>query len=71
VFGTYEEVNFAISSLILRLEKEEKRLPELLKYYKDNFKIMEITEDLSKRFNNENNLNEEQINILKKAIFND
>ncbi|MCI9365872.1 MAG: hypothetical protein HFJ54_04700 [Clostridia bacterium] len=71
VYGTFEEVNFAISSLIQRLEKEEVKLPYLLKFYKNNFKIMNTKEEITKRFNNENNLNEEQINILKKAILSD
>lgn len=71
MYGTFEEVNFAISSLIQRLEKEEVKLPYLLKFYKNNFKIMNTKEEITKRFNNENNLNEEQINILKKAILSD
>lgn len=71
MFGTFEEVNFAICTLILRLEKEEKKLPYLLKYYKENFKIMDVTEDITKRFNSENNLKEEQIDMLRRAIFND
>lgn len=71
VFGTFEEVNFAISSLILKLEKEQKELPYLLKYYKEHFKLIDTKIDITKRFNSENNLTEEQTNILKKAIFDD
>lgn len=71
VFGTFEEVNFAISSLILKLEKEQKELPYLLKYYKEYFKLIDTKIDITKRFNSENNLTEEQTNILKKAIFDD
>lgn len=69
--GTFEEVNFAIYSLILKLEKEQKELPYLLKYYKEHFKQVDTKEDITKRFNNENNLTEGQIDILKKAIFDD
>ena len=67
--GTYEEVNFAISLTISKLE--EKELPYLLKYYKDNFKLSDTSVDITKRFNVENNLTEEQKSLIKKEIQND
>lgn len=66
--GTFEEVNFAISSTIVNLENNNEELPYLLKYYKDNFKLLDISEDITKRFNKENSLSGEQLEILKKAI---
>lgn len=69
--GTFEEVNYAITTLIKKLEKEGKELPYLLQYYKNNCKESDIKEDITKRFNNENNLSDEQVTILKEAIFSD
>ena len=67
--GTFEEVNYAVSKTIENLKNEE--LPYLLKYYKDNFKLVDTKEKITKRYNEENNLPEEFDNILRKAIFND
>lgn len=64
--GTFEEVNFALSYIISKLEG--KNLPYLLKYYKDNFKLSDISIDITKRFNKENNLTNEQIELLKTQI---
>lgn len=69
--GTFEEVNFAISMTISKLEKENKELPYLLRYYKENFKLSDLTIDITKRFNNENNLTKEQSELLKEEIYND
>lgn len=71
VFGTYEEVNFAISKIIKDLEDKYIKLPYLLQYYKDNYKMIDTNIDISKRYNEENNLPKELDNILRKAIFND
>lgn len=69
--GTYEEVCFAISKTISNLEKQNKQLPLLLEYYKNNFKLSNLEDDLTTRYYSENNLTEEQNKILKEAIFND
>lgn len=66
--GTFEEVNFAIS---LTISKLEDNLPYLLKYYKDNFELSNIEIDITKRFNEENNLTKEQMGLIKKEIYND
>ena len=65
--GTFEEVNYAISKTIENLNNES--LPMLLKYYKDNFKLVDTNNDITKTYNKENNLNEEQNEILIKALF--
>lgn len=67
--GTFEEVNFAISKTIENIENKGGELPFLLKYYKNNFSLVDTTKDITKRYNNENNLTEEQNNILRKEVF--
>ena len=69
--GTYEEVNFAITKTIKSLENKNFELPYLLEYYKRNYNLSDINEDLSKKYNEENNLPKELDSILRKAIFND
>ena len=46
-------------------------LPYLLKYYKEHYKLADMSQDLKKRYNENNNLTKEQNDILKKAIFED
>lgn len=67
--GTYEEVNFAISKTIENIESRNETLPYLLQYYKNNYKLVDTKDDITKRYNNENNLNEEQNKILRKEVF--
>lgn len=67
--GTYEEVNFAISKTIENIESRNGTLPYLLQYYKNNYKLVDTKDDITKRYNNENNLNEEQNEILRKEVF--
>ena len=64
--GTFEEVNFAISKTIENLEDTD--LPYLLKYYKDNYKLEDTSIDITKLYNNENNLTEEQNELLRKEV---
>ena len=69
MFGTYEEVNFAISKTINNLENKNEQLPYLLKYYKNNFKLVNLNNDITKSYNEENNLNEIQNEMLRKEVF--
>ena len=62
--GTYEEVRYAITKVI---EKEE-NLPYLLQYYKDNFKLEELSNKIETRYNNENNLDGYFENLLKEEL---
>lgn len=71
VYGTYEEVNFAISKTIKKLEEDKKELPYLLNYYKTNYKLVNTNIDITNRYNEENNLPEKYNTILRRAIFND
>lgn len=67
--GTYEEVNFAISKTIENIENDGKELPVLLKYFKENFNTINTSKDITKLYNNENNLTEEQNEMLRKEVF--
>ena len=67
--GTFEEVNYAISQTIKNIEKQNNQLPYLLKYYKDNYNLVNLYNDITMRYNDENNLNEEQNAILRKEVF--
>ena len=67
--GTFEEVNFAISKTIENIIKEKNELPYLLKYYKDNFELVDTSIDITLRYNLENNLNDEQNDMLRKEVF--
>ena len=67
--GTFEEVNFAISKTIENISENNMDLPYLLKYYKDNFELVDTTKDITKLYNEENNLNEEQNEMLRKEVF--
>lgn len=67
---TYEEVNYAISRTIKQLEAEGKELPYLLKYYKENYGLVNINTNIEKRYNEENNVPKKFEKMLKEAIFN-
>lgn len=66
--GTYEEINFAISKTIVNLEKENKNLPYMLAYYKENYGVKDISNTLIEQYNNSNNVPEEFASILKAKI---
>ena len=66
--GTFEEVNYALSKTIQNIENSGNDLPYLLKYYKKHFNLINLNDDLTKKYNNENNLNEEQNDILRKEV---
>ena len=65
--GTYEEVRYAVSLLIKKLENE--KLPYLLKYYKNNYPLF-LEEKFETKYNNQNNLEEHFEKIIKEAIKN-
>lgn len=67
--GTFEEVNFAATKTIINLENQNEELPLLLKYYKDNYGLADVSEDITKRYNEENNLTHEQSEMLRKEVF--
>ena len=60
---TYDEVNYAIA---LTIKKLDWKLPYLLQYYVDHFEVKDC--DLLNYFNEENNLDPEFLEILKKYL---
>ncbi|MBR2743701.1 MAG: hypothetical protein IKE01_00175 [Clostridia bacterium] len=67
--GTYEEVNFAISKTIENIQSNGEKMPLLLKYYLENYKLVDTSKDITKLFNTENNLTDEQSEMLRKEVF--
>ena len=67
--GTFEEVNFAITKTIENIESNNTFLPYLLKYYRDNFNLVDTSIDITKRYNEENNLTKQQNEMLRKEVF--
>ncbi|MGN1299130.1 MAG: hypothetical protein ACI4UE_04010 [Candidatus Scatovivens sp.] len=65
--GTFSEVNYAITKTIKN--QEGKKLPYLLNYYKENYKLDDLKEDKLHYFNEINNVPNEFINLLKERIF--
>lgn len=65
--GTINEVRYASSLVIKSLEDKNIKLPYLLKYYKDNYNLL-LDDNIKTSFNNENNLDDIFVNILKKEL---
>ena len=59
-------MNFALTKTILNLGEQE--LPELLKFYKNEYGLVNIEDDITKRYNESNNLTKEFDEILRKSI---
>ena len=66
-----QELQTGIETVKTNEISAEIELPYLLKYYKENFNLVNLENDLTKKYNNENNLTEVQNKILKEEIFND
>ena len=62
--GTYEEVRYAITKTISKLDKQ----PYLLKYYKEHFELENLNKNLENKYNRENNLNSYFENLLKSEL---
>ena len=68
--GTFEEINYAITKTIQKLEKD--KLPYLLNYYFTNYYDESILgKDLEHFFSKKNSLSLKEINQIKRAINND
>ena len=68
--GTFEEVNWAVCKTIKIFEEKKQDLPYLLKYYKDNFELVNTSQAILKRFNEENYLTAKEAKILRKEVEN-
>ena len=64
--GTYSEIRYAITAVIKTLEINGKKLPFLLKYYKENFELSK--ENLLEFYNEEHNVPKEFEVLLKKQL---
>lgn len=62
--GTYEEVRYAITKTISKLDKQ----PYLIKYYKEHFELENLNKNLENKYNLENNLNPYFENLLKSEL---
>ncbi len=67
--GTFEEVNYALSLTIKNLQQAAQPLPFLLQYYLDHFGLVDLSSDLTARFNHENFLTPDQISDLRAEVF--
>ena len=65
--GTYEEVRYAVSLLIQKLNHQ--KLPYLLKYYKDHYPLY-LDDKFEAKYNHQNNLDEHFEKLVKEAIKN-
>lgn len=66
--GTYSEVRYSASFVIDKILKENKKLPYLLEYYYNNFELEDLSENILKAYNSENNLPEKFEKILKENL---
>lgn len=67
--GTFEEVNYALSLTIHNLQQARKALPYLLQYYYDQYGLVDLSEDLTARYNHENHLSPAQNRLLRAEVF--
>lgn len=63
--GTFSEVRYAVSRAI---ENRIEKLPFLLKYYKEHYKLENTSDNILKYYNDNNNLPIEFENILKERL---
>ncbi len=66
--GTFAEVNYAVSSVAIKLEERDEELPVLLQKYVDEYGLADLSKDLTREYNTENNLTPEQDKKLKAAL---
>lgn len=69
--GTFEEVRYAISKTIEKLNAKQAKLPYLLEYYEKHYTLQDTKEDITKRYNEDNNLPKELDELLKKEVNHD
>lgn len=65
--GTIDEVNFTVNNLINKIDD----LPYLLKYYKENYEIIKPDYNVLNTINEENNVPEELLELIRKELLND
>ena len=65
--GTIDEVNFVVNNLILKGYDK----PYLLDYYKNNFEVYKPDDSIITKLNDEHNVNDYLLNLLKEEFYND
>ena len=65
--GTIEEVSYVVNNLILRGYDK----PYLLDYYKNHFEVVKPDDLILTELNNEHNVNDHLLNLLKEEFYND
>lgn len=66
--GTFEEVRYALTKTIHKIENDKENMPYLLQYYKDNYPLSDLSDNLLLRYNQENNLPDELNSLLKSTL---
>ena len=66
--GTFEEVKYAISKTIGKLQEEGKKLPCLLEHYHKNYILADAKNELMQEYNEFNNIPEELKEYIEKGI---
>ncbi|MCL2354407.1 MAG: hypothetical protein FWC68_00655 [Oscillospiraceae bacterium] len=57
--GTFEEVNYAITQTITKLQSQQKQLPHLLNHYNKNYELQNHNHELLNNYNEFHNIPEE------------
>lgn len=62
--GTIDEVTYVVNNLI----KKNDNLPYLLKYYKDNYTVLEPEHELLSKIDSNNNVKKELLDLIRKEL---
>jgi hypothetical protein len=65
--GTIEEVNYVVNNLVDKMND----LPYLLKYYKDNYEVIKQDDSILTIIDDNHNLNDELLKLVKEELQND
>ncbi len=65
--GTIKEVTYVVNNII----KREKNLPYLLKYYKENFALENISDEVINSLSDKHNVPTELLELIRKELSND
>ena len=66
--GTIDEVTFCVNNII---KNSDEKLPYLLKYYKENYDLIEPNNDMLKLIDSNNNVPKELLDLIKEELYND
>lgn len=65
--GTIEEVTYVVNNLV----KKEENLPYLLNYYKENFRLEDVNNEIITNLNEEHNVSDKLLELIRKELLND